>query len=88
MAGWSAIRFGELDELVLCYATTIHKFAGVRVPGGGHPHFDSALYDAQAQPDLYRQSTRGKTLVVLVGQKKALAMAVKAESKWEDAGRN
>ena len=50
--------FGELDELVLCYATTDPQVAGVRVPGGGHPAVDAALHDAQAQPDLHRHHAR------------------------------
>lgn len=48
---------------------------GRRIPSG-HPPADVALHHAATQPAL-RGHYRRKRLVVLVGQKKALAMAVK-----------
>jgi hypothetical protein len=45
--------FGELDELVLAYATTIHKEPGVRIPRRRDPADDAALPDAAAEPGLY-----------------------------------
>ena len=50
--------FGELDELVLAYATTIHKSQGSEYPGGGHPADDAALSDVAAEPGLHRRHTR------------------------------
>ena len=78
--------FGELDELVLAYATTIHKSQGSEYPGGDHSAHDPALHHAGAQPALYGV-TRGKKLVVLVGQKRALAIAVKNQGR-AGAGRS
>jgi exodeoxyribonuclease V alpha subunit len=40
--------FGELDELVLAYATTIHKSQGSEYPAVGHPAEHAALPDAAA----------------------------------------
>ena len=50
--------FGELDELVLAYATTIHKTPGLRVPGRRHPADHPALPDAAAEPALHRRHAR------------------------------
>src|SRR5436853_6853819 len=68
--------FGELDELVLAYATTIHKSQGSEYPAV------VILLSPQHYPLLQRNLvytgvTRGKRLVVLVGQRTALAIAVK-----------
>jgi exodeoxyribonuclease V alpha subunit len=72
--------FGELDELVLAYATTIHKSQGSEYPAVVVP------LTTQLQRNLvYTGVTRGKRLVVLVGQRKALAIAVKgsrARRRW------
>jgi exodeoxyribonuclease V alpha subunit len=68
--------FGELDELVLAYATTIHKSQGSEFPAVVIP-LTTQHYTMLARNLLYTGVTRGKQLVVLVGQKKALAIAVK-----------
>jgi exodeoxyribonuclease V alpha subunit len=68
--------FGELDELVLCYATTIHKSQGSEYPVVVIP-VSTQHYLMLKRNLIYTGITRGKRLVVLVGQKKALAMAVK-----------
>jgi exodeoxyribonuclease V alpha subunit len=76
--------FGELDELVLCYATTIHKSQGSEYPVVVIP-ISTQHYMMLRRNLIYTGITRGKTLVVLVGQKKALAMAVKGkqvERRW------
>ena len=52
--GPSLMRFGELDSLVLAYATTDPQGPGLRISGGGHPGDDAALPDAAAEPALYR----------------------------------
>ncbi|MEA5414328.1 ATP-dependent DNA helicase [Synechococcus sp. BA-132 BA5] len=69
--GW-----GELDNLVPAYACTIHKSQGSDYPAVVIPLLTH--HYAMLQRNLvYTGITRGKQLVVLVGQKKALAMAVK-----------
>jgi exodeoxyribonuclease V alpha subunit len=69
--GW-----GELDTLVPAYACTIHKSQGSEYPAVVIPLLTQ--HYAMLQRNLvYTGLTRGKQLVVLVGQKKALAMAVK-----------
>jgi len=76
--------FGELDELVLCYATTIHKSQGSEYPVVVIP-ISTQHYMMLKRNLIYTGITRGKRLVVLVGQKRALAMAIKGkqvERRW------
>ena len=68
--------FGELDELVLAYATTIHKAQGSEYLAVVIPVM-TQHYTMLARNLLYTGVTRGKKLVVLVGQRKAIAMAVR-----------
>jgi exodeoxyribonuclease V alpha subunit len=68
--------FGELDELVLAYATTIHKSQGSEYPAVIIP-LTTQHYPMLQRNLIYTGVTRGKRLVVLVGQRKALAIAVK-----------
>ena len=68
--------FGELDELVLAYATTIHKSQGSEYPAVVIP-LTTQHYPMLQRNLVYTGVTRGKRLVVLVGQRKALAIAVK-----------
>lgn len=68
--------FGELDEVVLAYATTIHKAQGSEYPVIVLP-FMMQHYMMLKRNLLYTGITRGKKLVVMIGEKKALAMAVK-----------
>lgn len=70
--------FGELDELVLCYATTIHKSQGSEYPVVVIP-IATQHYMMLKRNLIYTGVTRGKKLVILVGQKRALAMAVKGK---------
>lgn len=69
-------EFSELDEVVLAYAVSIHKYQGSECPCVVIPvhtqHFKMLHRNL-----LYTGVTRGKKLVVLVGTKKALAIAVK-----------
>jgi exodeoxyribonuclease V alpha subunit len=74
----------ELDRIVLAYATTIHKAQGSEYPAVVIPltmqHFPMLQRNL-----LYTGITRGKRLVVLVGQRKALALAVRnadARRRW------
>jgi exodeoxyribonuclease V alpha subunit len=68
--------FGELDELVLAYAITIHKSQGSEFPAVVLP-LATQHYLLLQRNLVYTGVTRGKRLVVVVGQAKALAMAVK-----------
>ncbi len=70
--------FGELDELVLAYATTIHKSQGSEYPAVVIP-LTTQHYPMLQRNLLYTAVTRGKRLVVIVGQKKAMAIAVKGK---------
>ena len=68
--------FGELDELVLAYAATIHKSQGSEYPAVVIPVM-TQHYAMLQRNLLYTGVTRGKKLVVLVGQQKAIAIAVR-----------
>lgn len=68
--------FGELDSLVPAYAATIHKSQGSEYPAVVIPLL-TQHYAMLQRNLLYTGITRGKRLVVLVGQKKAVAIAVK-----------
>jgi len=68
--------FGELDELVLAYATTIHKSQGSEYLAVVIP-LTIQHYPMLQRNLVYTGVTRCKRLVVLVGQRKALAIAVK-----------
>lgn len=68
--------YAELDELVLCYATTIHKSQGSEYPIVILP-VTMQHYVMLKRNLVYTGVTRGKKLVVIVGEKKALAMAVR-----------
>jgi exodeoxyribonuclease V alpha subunit len=74
--------FGELDELALAYAMSVHKSQGSEYPAVLIP-LHTQHYLMLQRNLLYTGVTRGKRLVVLVGSKKALATAVK---RW-DTGR-
>jgi exodeoxyribonuclease V alpha subunit len=68
--------FGELDTLVPAYAATIHKSQGSEYPAVVIPMM-TQHYAMLQRNLLYTGLTRGKKLVVLVGQKKAIAIAVR-----------
>ena len=61
--------FGELDTLVPAYAATIHKSQGSEYPAVVIPVL-TQHYAMLQRNLLYTGVTRGKRLVVLVGQKK------------------
>jgi exodeoxyribonuclease V alpha subunit len=69
-------EFGELDEVALAYATSVHKAQGSEYPVVVMP-LSTQHYMLLERNLLYTGVTRGKQLVVIIGQKKALAMAVK-----------
>jgi exodeoxyribonuclease V alpha subunit len=77
-------ELGELDRLVLAYATTIHKSQGSEYPAVVIP-VSTQHYPMLQRNLLYTGVTRGRRLVVLVGQRKALAIAVagrQARRRW------
>jgi exodeoxyribonuclease V alpha subunit len=80
--------FGELDALVPAYAASIHKSQGSEYPAVVIPVM-TQHYAMLQRNLLYTGVTRGKRLVVLVGQKKAVAIAVRNVSgrrRWSKLG--
>jgi len=71
-------ELGELDEISLAYATTIHKSQGSEYPAVVIP-LATQHYMLLERNLLYTAVTRGKRLVVLIAQTRALGMAVKRE---------
>jgi exodeoxyribonuclease V alpha subunit len=67
---------GELDEVSLAYATSVHKSQGSEYPAVVVP-LAMQHYMLLERNLLYTAVTRGKKLVVVIGQAKALARAVK-----------
>src|SRR5262249_16649689 len=67
--------FGELDELTLAYALSIHRSQGSEYPAVIIPLHTQHFLMLQRNL-LYTGITRGKQLVVLVGSRKALELAV------------
>ena len=68
--------FSELDLLQPAYAITVHKSQGSEYPAVVIP-MSTQHYPMLQRNLLYTAVTRGKRLVVLVGQKKAVAMAAR-----------
>lgn len=66
----------ELDEISLAYAISIHKSQGSEFPIVIIP-LATQHFTLLARNLLYTGITRGKRLVVLIGQKKAIGMAVR-----------
>jgi exodeoxyribonuclease V alpha subunit len=66
----------ELDEVALTYATTVHKSQGSEYPAVVIL-LATQHYPMLARNLLYTGVTRGKQLVVLIGQPKACALAVR-----------
>ena len=76
--------FGELDEIIPAYAISIHKSQGSEYPAVVIP-LSTQHYLMLRRNLIYTGITRGKQLVVLVGQRKALAIAVRnsrAKRRW------
>lgn len=68
--------FSSMDELVHAYAVSVHKSQGSEYPCVIIPVV-TQHYILLQRNLLYTAVTRGKKLVVLVGTKKALAMAIR-----------
>jgi len=69
-------EFSELDELVLAYAVSVHKAQGSEYPVVIMPVM-TQHYVLLQRNLVYTGVTRGRNLVVLVGTKKALAIAIR-----------
>ena len=68
--------FGDLDELQLAYALTIHKSQGSEYPFVVIPLHTQHFVMLQRNL-LYTGITRAKQVCVIVGARKAIALAVK-----------
>ena len=80
--------FGELDLLVPAYPATIHKSQGSEYPAVIIPVL-TQHYPMLQRNLLYTGVTRGKRLVVLVGQQKAVTIAIRNASsrrRWSKLG--
>jgi exodeoxyribonuclease V alpha subunit len=71
-------EYGELDEVILAYATSIHRSQGSEYPAVVIP-LHSQHFMLLQRNLLYTGITRGKKLVVLIGSRKALALAVQRQ---------
>jgi exodeoxyribonuclease V alpha subunit len=69
-------EYSELDELVLAYATSIHKSQGSEYPVVVMP-LVTAHYMMLQRNLVYTGVTRGKKLVIIVGGKKAMYISIK-----------
>lgn len=72
-------RFSDLDRLMLAYAVTVHKSQGSEYPAVVVP-VTTHHYVMLRRNLLYTAITRGRKLVVIVGQKWALEKAVEEAS--------
>ena len=68
--------YSDLDEIVTAYAVSVHKSQGSEYPVVVMPVL-TQHYMLLQRNLLYTGITRGKKLVILVGTKKAMAIAVK-----------
>ena len=69
-------EFGELDEVSLAYAVTIHKAQGSEFPAVVIPVAMQHFMLLQRNL-IYTGITRAKRLLVVIGQRKALGIAVR-----------
>ena len=74
-----AYAFDELDVLQLAWATTIHKSQGSEYPAVVVP-LAMTHYAMLERNLLYTAMTRGRKLVVLVGDRRAIAVAARRSS--------
>lgn len=71
-------EFLEIDELILAYAVSIHKYQGSECPCVIIP-IHTSHFKLLFRNLLYTGLTRGKKRVIFVGTKKALAIAIRNE---------
>lgn len=69
-------QFSEMDDLVLAYAVSIHKYQGSECPCVIIP-IHMSHFKMLHRNLLYTGITRGKRLVILVGTKQAIGLAVR-----------
>ena len=74
--------FADLDQLVLAYSVSIHKYQGSECPCVVLP-LHTTHYMMLFRNLLYTGITRGKKLVVVVGSKQALSIAVRNKQAGE-----
>jgi exodeoxyribonuclease V alpha subunit len=70
--------FGEMDELTLCFAASVHKSQGSEYPAVVMPLHTQHFVMLQRNL-LYTAVTRGRKLVALVGSRKALELAIQRQ---------
>src|SRR6202043_3827945 len=75
--------YGELDEVSLAYAVTIHKSQGSEFPAVVIP-VAMQHYMLLQRNLIYTGITRAKRLLVVVGQKKGLGLAVRNDRHGSD----
>lgn len=68
--------FRELDEVVLAYVVSVHKFQGSECPCVVMP-VHTTHFKMLHRNLFYTGVTRGKKLVVIIGNKKAISIAVR-----------
>jgi len=68
-------EFADLDEIVLAYAVSVHKSQGSEYPAVIIPILVQHYMLLQRNL-IYTAVTRGRSLVVMVGTKKALAIGI------------
>ena len=68
--------FSDIDQLMLAYAVSVHKYQGSECPCIIMP-MHTTHYMMMYRNMFYTGITRGKKMVVVVGTKKAIAMAVR-----------
>jgi len=73
---WVDYEWDEVDELNLAYATSIHKSQGSEYPVVLIP-LHTSHYMMLYRSILYTAVTRGKKMVIVVGSRKALGMAIR-----------
>ena len=74
--------FTEIDQLSLAYSVSVHKYQGSECPCVIVP-VHTTHYMMLFRNLLYTAITRGKKLVILIGTKKALYMAVKNDKSMK-----
>ena len=80
--------FDDLDGLALAYATTVHKSQGSEYPAVVIP-ITTQHYPMLQRNLVYTALTRARRLAVLIGQRRALAIAVKQGGgvrRWSKLG--
>lgn len=72
----ASFEFGELDAVQLAYATTVHKSQGSEYPAVVLP-LTTQAYMMLGRELIYTAVPPARKLMVIVGSRKALAIAVK-----------